>query len=225
MATFSPLTEDFTGASAGAAVSTANSVFTALTGTGSSTFVTDPTDASRRMMEVATTGDFRINTVDFTNQPVLWYRTDLIMASIDTTTALVAMYDNGSTNKVLDLRQSNGTSPTLQLRNVSTSVWTSAAMALGTKYRVYTYTKVDSTKRIRCMIYTGSDFSTLFDDSGLITSTTVATGVGNLRLGNQSNSTGTTRFGRMRADTSDQPFDAPVGGTNWTQGIEVRIGG
>lgn len=216
--------EDFTGGSVGAAVTTANTTFTNVSGLGTATFITDPFDATRRMAEFVTSANFKIYEFEPPSSVLQWIRFDMDMVTTTATaTPLIQSYDSiTATNKILDLRQSAG-ARTLQLRNVSTSVWVSNALAASTKYRVYVYMKVDATKRIRCMIYDGANLDNLFQDSGEIVSTTVGTTIGQHWLGLQTSSTGTTRIGRVRVDDATQPFDASTG-TVWTRGLEVRIG-
>jgi hypothetical protein len=76
MATIAALTEDLTGATVGSTITTGNTSFTDVTGTGTSTIITDPFDGTRRMMEVTVTAQQKIHETNFTPTTLLWHRFD-----------------------------------------------------------------------------------------------------------------------------------------------------
>lgn len=221
MALIPALTEDFTGAAVGNAVTEANTTFDQVSG-AVATFITDPFDASRRMMEITTASQFSIHEMDFTPAvPILWFRLDIdLETTFAANTAFFTAYDVAAgTNKIYDIRVVAGTR-TIQLRNVNTSVWTSDPLTDNTKYSIHGYCKVDSTKSIRCLIYSGANLNTLVEDSGTWSCSTLATTCAHVRVGVAQSSTGTIRIGRLRGDNANQPFDA----TGFTRTVDDDLG-
>lgn len=219
MSSIPGLTENFMGASAGTTVSLSNTVYTALQGSGTSTIIADPFDATKHMDQVVAAANYRYGELSLTPVTTLWFRFDLdIGTPLDVSTPIAKIMDAPGTNTICDIRQVGG-GRTLQLRNITTVVWTSTALAASTKHRIYLNVTLSPTKTIRCLVYSGGDNSILSQDSGAITSTTTVTSAGLVRLGCISAATGTLRFGALRGDDSTQPTDA------WGVSTSVTIGG
>lgn len=209
MATINALTENFTGGAVGSALTSANTIFTNISGQGTSIFASDPYVPGGRMMSIASAVNFRTHEVNFPTQSQMWFAFDIeIVTALDSNTAVMIAYDvEAATNKVLDIRLLAGTR-TLQMRNVNVAEWTSPVLSAGQKYRLYVWMKVDTGKNIRCVLYGGPDYTTLISDSGTVASSTVATTVGHIRVGTLSNSTGEIKMGRLRGDTAVMPTDS-----------------
>lgn len=217
MTAIAALTENFTGAAANTPVTTANTIFDTVSGTGTSSIINDPIDTGLRMMQVNTAATSKFHEMDFTAVETLWFTFDL---DLDTPAAANTPILQGfatsagtAAEKVFDLRNMAG-ARTLQLRNsTSVALWTSAPLAAGTKHRVWVYVKggdTASARRLRVMIFSGGTYSTLSQDSGELTSNTTVAAIGHLRLGALVDSTAIYRFGRLRGDDSTGPTAEPT---------------
>lgn len=222
MATIPELVEDFMGGSPGATINFTNTTFDSIYGAGDSTIVTDPFDATRHMMQVSVSSNPKTHELTFPGVTTLWFRFDLdIDTPLNAATAILNGWDvEAGTNKVFDLRQNAGVR-TLSLRDISTVVWTSTALASGTKHRIYVNVDLVGAKTIRCMIYSGGTLTTLSQDSGAITSTTAATSIGHLRIGAMTAATGILRMGALTGDDAVQPTGTT--GPTWTPADSVGI--
>lgn len=207
MTAIAALTEDFTGAAPGTVVSAANTGFYEVTGTGTSTFITDPFNPANRMMQVTATAQDKYHGRNFPATAVLWFGWEYDLEVAPAASTIIALGNTavGGT-KIFDLRVVGGTR-TLQLRNISTSIWTSTALADNTKYRVYVGMNL-TTKWLRVLIF-NADGSTLLQDSTQITVTNAATTISNIQIGALQNTTSTHRFGRLRGDNADAPVATP----------------
>jgi hypothetical protein len=222
MATIAALTEDFTGAAPGTALAGANTIFDTFSGAGSAVFITDPFDATRQMAQFTTTAQSRSAEAAFPPETQGWIWLDTDIDPPDVSTAILSLYDDtASTNKILDLRVLAGTR-TLQLRNVSTVLGGfGPTLADNTKYRIFIHwnlaTGSTPAKVVRAVVYGGTNLDTLVEDSGNLTSTTLASVAGSVRVGWISSSTAVNRIGRIRGDNSATmptnlaPFGTPAG--------------
>ncbi len=227
MTAITALQENFTTAAVGQTITDTNTIFDTVAGTGTSTFITDPFDSSLRMMEVSTAANTKFHEMDFTATALLWFRFDLdIETTLGTNTSLLNGYLNNAglaADKVFDLQVIGGTR-TLRLRDVSSTVWTSTALADNVKHRIYLYVKLSAPKQIRVMIYSGGDNTTLSQDSGVITSTAAPVTISHLRMGIISTDTGVLRFGALRGDDATQPFPAGAASVSLGPDQSVAVG-
>lgn len=219
MTAITALTEDFMGAAPATVIGTGNTIFDNVFGTGVSTFVADPYETGKQMMKVVTAANNQTQEADFTGVPVLYFRMDLDIANtLDVVTPILNGFDVAAgTNKVFDVRQSAG-ARTLQLRDVSTLVWTSAPLPAGQKSRVWVNVDLIN-KTLMCKVATGADPTVITDQSPLVASSSLAATIGHLRMGVLTSATGTLRFGALRG------FNAAPVGESWSQSLSVRIGG
>lgn len=202
MVAIASLEENFTGAAAGVAVSTTNTIFDNLSGTGTSIFNADNYVANRPSVEFVCAAGFRICRADHT-QAGGWRGFALKIVADFSVNTPVAMWYNGTT---LGGGVRLMADRTLQIRDAdSVARFTSAApLALDSWYWI-TF-KVDQNSA-RLKIYNGTTGALIQDSGALVTGFTTVN-PDNLRVGPQSSVTGTIRIARMRADDAVEPADA-----------------
>lgn len=218
MSAIAALTEDFSGASAGNAVTTANTVFDKITGTGTSSIIADPIDSGVQVMRISSAATTRFHELDFAAVGTLWFTFDLDIGTPlpDVNVPILQGFGTSAgtlAEKVFDLRILAGTR-TIQIRNsASVAQWASTDLAASTKHRVWVYVKLGATasaRRLRVMIFSGGTYTTLSQDSGEIVSDATQATIAHLRLGALISNTSTLRFGRLRGDDSTGPATAPA---------------
>jgi hypothetical protein len=209
MATIAALTENFEGGSNGANISTGNSIFDSITGSGTATFINDAQEGSLSG-RVATTAATRILRADITSTGTLWVGFYIkIITTPDATSAISSWFSN--TTKVGDFRL--GTDNTVSLRDNNTTVWTSTALATNTWHRIAIKSIPNSATGHRVRIYSGANLDTMTtsQDSGDLAATASGmTAVDNFRMGVIGSSTSTLQFDRLRG--ASEPFG--IGGAD-----------
>lgn len=205
MAAIPTLEDNLTGAAAGVAVATTNSIFDEFTGAGTSIFNADEYVAGRPSVQVVCAVQSRNLRANHTAVGG-WRGFALkITDDLDAATAIAAWYNNITIGGSIRLL----TDSTIQIRdagNVSRFI-SAAALTLNTWYWV-TYRVEQNNARLK--IYNGTTGALIQDSGALVTGFTTIN-PDNLRLGQQSSSTGTIRLARLRADDTNEPADASHG--------------
>lgn len=220
MTAIAGLTENFEGGVAGNALTTANSFFDQVDASAP-TFSSDAIEGSLSMAPALNA--ISTSRVDFTAATTVWFSFYLkLTADTTTNTAILSMFGNSNTNKVLDIRVLPGR--ILQLRSVSNSRWDSTALTLGQWYRVAVGVTVGSTCQLK--IYGGANLhtTTASQSSGLQDNTnSTATNGDALRIGTLSaDATLNYRFDYARGDNATEP--APLATSSVTVPIMTASG-
>lgn len=209
MAAITALTEDFDGAAAGQNVTTSNSVFTAITGTGgTSVYNADEFDTGFPSMEVTATSTVRSHNTTHT-AGAGWRGFGLkVLATPTGSDTICGWYTSGGTVHGGDIRVL--TDMTMQIRNKNSSAdWTSSTVITANTW-YWVSIQVDS-NNARLKVYNTSG---LIIDSGARTANYDAGTPDQFRLGSQ-NVTAvptSTRFARMRGDDTTEVASGWTGG-------------
>lgn len=210
MTAIAGLTENFTGGAIGAVIAETNTVFTNVSGLGSSTFIVDPFDSSLRMMQVSTVANSRFHEMDFSPRELVWHVEPVdIGTPPDVNTTIMLGYGTSArvlSEKVYDVRIMAGTR-TIQLRNAaSAAIWTSAPLAASTKHHIWVMSRLGATasaRRLRIMIFSGTN--PIPQDSGELVSNTTQATMAHIVSGVLIDSTTVIRFGQFAGDDANGP--------------------
>lgn len=220
MTAITQYTENFTGGTIGSAVAVSPStVFLNISGSATSTVTTDPTGVLPRMMRTVCTGAaLQRRTHEMTTPTALslvWFTFDLVIEqTVDANTGILSMYLADTAlpaEKVLDVRIVGGAT-TLQLRDVNSTVFTSTALSLNTRYRVAVMAKLGATasaRRVRMIVMNAAGDTAISDSGEQVSNTTVAA-MRHTRIGPLTDNTSQLVFGRLRGDDTDGPVLTPA---------------
>jgi hypothetical protein len=215
------LTEDFDLAASGSNISTANTIYDAITGTGTINqfFASAPAGAAVSVQSqriVAQAGQV-INTADFLAVSDLNFQFYLYIEASSSITVPIVSWFSGAT-KVGDLRL--GADNSIQIRDNNTARWTSTPLTAGLWHRVEVRCTPGEAAGHVIQIWSGAKLNETTvpsQTSGPVTATAsalpIGSTVGQVRLGMLSNdATAIIRFSRLRANSST--FPSPGTSTN-----------
>lgn len=212
MAEITALVEDFDGGTAGSVISTTNSVFDSITGTGAdATFSASAAYSGPLGMAHSSTAAGKTFRANFAS-PLLWHGFYWRPVTRPATTTIVWNVFAGAA-KVADVRWL----PTgeLELRSGTTTVWTSPVLALEWhRLAILTAPNATGTGQLRLRIYSGAgrDSSTPAHDSGAQVAAVAGTALDNVRIGSLTADTLSFHVDRMRADDAAEPAGVTVSG-------------
>lgn len=180
MATISGLTEGFEGGVAGSSLSSGSTIFNTITGTGNAaTFVNTSYKGTLAMNMVASGGDVKTYRSDFTSQTSAWFAFALRIDVLPTATATIYQTYQNTT---LAFAVRIDTSGAVQLRDGTTTRFTSSALTVGSWYWVSVKFTPGNATGARMKIYDATATLTYDSSNGAATATT-ATAMDNLRIG------------------------------------------
>jgi len=197
--------EDLEAGSNGTTITTANTNFTLVSGTGTSTFTNSQFVEGLLSMQVNTTGaaGTRIHEADITAATTLWLGFYIYPITYPAAnTAVSNWWGTTGTVKIGDFRM--GTTGTLQLRDNNTNVGSAShALTQNQWHRVAVKIIAGSATGHRLKVYSGGDLhgATATFDSGDQTATASAqSSCDNVRVGVMSSTTVNVGWDRIRAD-------------------------
>ncbi len=228
MATITALSEDFEGGGNGAHITTTNSFFTSTQLAAPMQFTTADAISGTRSATLGTLGSTSANMVEFPAATDPWLMFYLKIVTTPTTISGIVTGYEGDTTKLFDVRLT--TANQLQYRSVSTTRWTSTALATNAWHRVAINVSPDisGAGSARIKIYSGTNLHSISasQDSTSQQLVGLAATCDNFRFGAISSDT-TMQYllDYVRGDTDTEPASITGGvPVNWVQGREVRIG-
>lgn len=203
MTAIAALLEGFEGTeNHGDAITTGNTIYDAITGSGTSTFTTtDPFEGSKAC-QVTVAAQNRSLEASFTSAAVVWFGFALrVDDDPSAVTAIVNSYSAGTLVGNLRLNADR----TLQFRDSATSRWTSTeVLTVGDWYQIRLRTSPTAdTAQVKIYDAAGVEL----EDSGSLTlSVAAATSIDEFRMGLLTgNVTGSIAFDSLMADDADEP--------------------
>lgn len=217
MASIAELSEGFEAGVAGAQLSTGTTIFNTITGTGTAaTFVNTAVYAGAMAMNmVATGGVVKTYRSDFATQSSAWYGFAIKLDTLPSVIATVYQVYQGTTVAFSVRVNTDGT---VQLRDGTTTRFTSSALVTGSWYWVSVKFTPGNATGARLKIYDATSVLQYDSTDGAATATT-ATAMDNVRVGYLAG-TGDLTFNidRLEADTASEiaPLVASGGSTEIT---------
>ncbi len=215
MSAIATLTEDYDGAAAGVAVSTVNTIFDNVSGTGTSNLfdASFPSASASKSQRLVAGGLNHINRADITPVTALFFSFYFYIETSPTVIGAILNWYSGIT-KIGDLQLDANN--TLRLRDLNTSKWTSAALTVGEWHRIEVKMDPGETTGHLVNVWSGADLdeiTTPSQTSGGQTSTNAGLAstatVSDVRMGIIGNDASAIYlFSRLRGD--DAVFPDPI---------------